>query len=278
MDSSPAVDTSPPPPPTCATGQLLCSSVCVDPASDPHNCNGCGNVCASGLCGTSIHASMSGQPGRWSFNGTAQYDGSQKSAVLTAANVLFQAGSVVYQNPVVVDGFVADFQFRMGFGGGTRSDGMGFMFQTSGPTAVGGNGGALAMLGLAGYGVELDIHNNGGCGDVSDDHVGVDSLASCSSNSGLPDSLSSADLSTTVDLADGNWHTASVSMAGGALSVVIDDTGVLKGVALPGYAPSAPAYLGFAGATGGLVDPTGNGGYRSEVKDVSITFPSPRCL
>src|SRR5271165_1070482 len=84
MDSSPGVD-APPPPPTCPTGQILCNGVCVNPASDPHNCNGCGNVCASGLCGGSIRASMSGQPGRWSFNGTAQYDGSQKSAVMTAA-------------------------------------------------------------------------------------------------------------------------------------------------------------------------------------------------
>jgi hypothetical protein len=221
---------------------------------------------------------MSGQPSRWRFNGTAQYDGWQRSAVLTAANVLFQAGSVVYENPVVVDGFVAGFQFRMGYGGGTRSDGMGFMFQTSGPTAVGGNGGALGMLGLSGYGVELDIYDNGGCGEASGDHVGVDSLASCSNNSGLPESLSSTDVSSVFDLADGNWHTATVSLGGGALSLVVDDVGVLKGVALPGYVPNTPAYLGFGGATGGLVDSSGNGGYRTEVKGVSITFPSPRCL
>jgi hypothetical protein len=262
----------------CATGQIVCNGVCVDPSSDPNNCNGCGNVCASGLCGASIRASMSGQPGRWSFNGTAYYDGSQRSAVMTDANVLFQAGSVVYRNAVVVDGFVAGFQFRMGSGGGTRSDGMGFMLQTSGPTAVGGNGGALGMLGLGGYGVELDIYDNGACGEVSGNHIGVDSLASCSANSGLPDSLDSTDVSSVLDLADGNWHTVTISMTGGALSVVVDDVGVLKGVALPGYSPTMPAYVGFGGATGGLVDSTGNGGYRSEVKNVSITFPSPRCL
>jgi hypothetical protein len=210
------------------------------------------------------------------FNGTAQYDGTQKSAVLTAAAVTFQAGSVVYRNPVAFDAFVATFEFRMGFGGGTRSDGMGFMFQTSGATAVGANGGSLGMEGLAGYGVELDIHNNGSCGDSSDDHVGVDSLADCSS--GLPQSLFSTDVSSTFDLADGNWHSATVSLAGGALSLVVDDVGLANGVSLPGYVPNTPAYLGFGGATGGLVDTTGNGGYRSEVRNVNITFPSPRCL
>ncbi len=221
---------------------------------------------------------MAGQPGRWSFNGTAQYDGTQKSAVMTAADVLFQAGTVVYEDPVAFDAFVAGFEFRMGYGGGTRSDGMGFMFQTNGPNAVAGNGGALAMTGLAGYGVELDIYDNAACGDVSDDHVGVDSLASCSANAGQPQSLDSTDVSSLLDLADGNWHTATVSLSAGAVSVVVDDVGVIKGVTLPGYVPNTPAYLGFAGATGGLVDSSGHGGYRSEVRNVSITFPSPRCL
>jgi hypothetical protein len=221
---------------------------------------------------------MSSQPAGWSFNGTARHDSWQRSAVLTAANVLFQAGSVVYANPVAFDAFTATFQFRMGFNGGTRSDGMGFLFQTSGPSAVGGTGGALGMDGLSGYGVELDIHNNGGCGDGSDDHVGVDSLADCSAMSGQPQSLFSSDVTSTLDLADGRWHTATVTLAGGALSLVVDGSGLAKGVGLPGYVPNTPAYLGFAGATGGLVDSTGNGGYRSEVRNVSITFPSPRCL
>ena len=59
----------------------------------------------------------------------------------------------------------------------------------------------LGMDGLTGFGVELDIHNNGGCGDGSDDHVGVDSLADCSAMSGLPQSLFSTDVTSTLDLA-----------------------------------------------------------------------------
>jgi hypothetical protein len=279
IDSPVAMDSSSgPPPPSCANGQILCKGACVDPASNPRNCNGCGNVCASGVCGSSIVADMSSSPAGWSFNGTATYDSWHKSAVMTAAGALFQAGSVAYANPVAFDAFVAAFEFRIGFGGGTRSDGMGFLFQTSGSTAVGGNGGAMGMAGLAGYGVELDIYDNGACGDSTSDHIGVDSLAGCAADTTMPESLFATDVSSILDLADGNWHTATVSLAGGGLSVVVDGAGVAKGVALPGYVPNAPAYLGFAGATGGLVDSSGTGGYRSEVRNVNVTFPSPRCL
>jgi hypothetical protein len=221
---------------------------------------------------------MSTQPSAWTFNGTAQYDPTQTSAVMTAASVLYQAGSVVYRNPVAFDSFDATFQFRIGFGGGTRSDGMGFMFQTSGPTAVGTYGGELGMAGLTGFGVEMDIFDNGACGDVSGDHVGVDSLALCDAGPGLPQSLFSADVTSLFDLGDGNWHTASVSLGNGALSMVVDGTTVANGVALPGFVANTPSYFGFGGATGGLVLPDGTGGYRTEVKNVVIAFPSPRCL
>jgi hypothetical protein len=48
-------------------------------------------------------------------------------------------------------------------------------------------------------------------------------------------------------------------------------------VALSGFVANTPAYFGFGGATGGLVL-NGAGGYRSEVKNVVIVFPTPRCL
>src|SRR5687768_11758853 len=36
---------------TCsAEVPLACGTTCVDPDSNPNNCGGCGNVCASGLC------------------------------------------------------------------------------------------------------------------------------------------------------------------------------------------------------------------------------------
>jgi hypothetical protein len=168
----------------------------------------------------------------------------------------------------------------MGLQGGTRGDGIGFMIEQAGASAVGGTGGGLGMTGLGGYGVELDLHDNGVCGDTSDDHVGVDDLGLCSASEGTPTSLfASGDLSAVVDLGDAHWHTAQVILAQGAVSVTIDGTGVAKGVALPQLQVGARYYFGFAGATGGLFASDGGpGGYRQEVRNVSITFPTPRCL
>jgi hypothetical protein len=265
---------------TCPAGEIVCAGACVDPSTDPLNCNGCGNVCNDGLCGTSIAADMHGAPSSaWVFNGTAQYSGDQSSAALTVADVLYQAGSMNYRNAIAVDSFTAKFQFRMGYGGGSRNDGMGFMFQKTGPTALSGAGQALGMVGLDGYGVELDLVDNGACGDVSNDHVGVDSLAGCAAVTGLPTSLYSTDLTGVVDLADAAWHDAVVDLAGGTVSIAIDGSKAATQVALPGFVEGTTYYFGFAGATGGNAGgPDGGGGYRTEVREVEVTFPTARCL
>jgi hypothetical protein len=194
---------------------------------------------------------------------------------MTAAKAPGVTGTVIYAHSVVTDEFTASFQFRIGAGGGGRYDGMGFMFEASGPTAVGSGNGALGMGGLLGYGVEFDVYDNGQCADNSADHVGVDSLSFCSSSS-MPTSLfASPDLTSTVDLADGLWHAAVVSLAAGAISVSIDAKSVAPNVALTGFTSGTPYYYGFSGATGGGAS---NGGIQTEVKTVAITFPTPRCL
>ncbi len=264
----------------CPRGEIVCGGQCVDPTSDPLNCNGCGNVCHDGACGTSIAADMHSPPSSaWVFNGTAKYDGAGPSAAMTVADVLYQAGSVSYRTPIAVDTFTAKFEFRMGYGGGSRNDGMGFLFQKTGPTALSGAGESLGMAGLDGFGVEFDLVNNEACGDVSDDHIAVDSLANCPTASGLPTSLFANDLTGIVDLADAHWHQAVVSLAGGSLTVEVDGATYATAVALPGFVPGTPYYFGFAGATGGIAGgPDGGGGYQTEVRDVSVTFPTPRCL
>ncbi|MGH7298246.1 MAG: lectin-like domain-containing protein, partial [Polyangiaceae bacterium] len=137
----------------------------------------------------------------------------------------------------------------------------------------------LGMTGLGGYGVELDIYDNAVCGDTSGDHVGVDDLSLCDPSEGTPTSLAETDVSATVDLADAHWHAAEITLAQGAVSVSVDGAVVESGVALPGLQVGAPYYFGFAAGTGGLVPAGGGpGGYRQEVKDVVITFPTPRCL
>ncbi len=278
LDATNAPETSSPP--ACDGGLLPCKGVCVDPRSDPNNCNGCGNVCGTGACGTSIVADMSSAPVGWTFNGIATYDAVAASAVLTPAT-LSSAGTAIFAHPVTLDEFTAQFDFRMGFGGGTRCDGMGFMFEQTGPNALGANGSGLGMLDLAGFGVEFDIFDNGLCGDFNDDHVAIDSLAFCNSqlNNPLPETLAaSGDLTSQVDLGDAQWHHAVATLQSGQMSVKIDSVQAIAGAAVPGLQVGSPYYFGFAGGTGALVGPDGSGGFRTEVRRVSIVFPTPRCL
>jgi hypothetical protein len=218
-------------------------------------------------------------PAAWTFNGSAFYNSFAPSAELTPiAN--YQAGTFIYANPIVIDDLDAEFDFRLGLQGGTRGDGIGFMLEGTGPTAVGGTGGGLGMTGLSGYGVEIDLHDNGVCGDTSDDHVGVDDLTVCDTNEGTPTSIyATQDLSAVVDMGDAHWHHASVALTKGAVSVSIDGTQVVTNIPLPGFHAGHAYWLGFAGGTGGLVPVGGgSGGYRQEVRNIAITFPTPRCL
>jgi hypothetical protein len=256
----------------CPAGKILCGTSCIS-WTDPSNCGACGVTCG-GTCGTTLSADMQQAPANWTFNGVALWDSTGPSARLTTAMTDKVAGSVVYNHSIVTDSFVASFQFRIGENGGGQYDGMGFMLQVNGPTAVGSNGGGLGMSGLDGFGVEFDIYNNGSCGDSNANHVGVDQLTSC--GSGLLTSLyASSDLTGTVTLSDAQWHTANVTLDGGSMSVAVDGTSVASSVALPGYVNGTDYYYGFAGAIGGG---SGSLGMQSEVKGVTVTFPTPRCL
>jgi hypothetical protein len=268
------------PPITCTEPLVACGGQCVDTTSDPNNCNGCGNVCTSGICGTKIAASMATKPGGWDFNGTAVYDSTTESAVLTAQGVANQAATVLYAAPVALDAFDAQFSFRMGYGGGGRGDGMAFVMEQDGPTAVGGVGGALALVGLSnGFAVELDTFNNQDCGDTSDDHVGVDSVASCAAASGQPTSLAAVDVTSQVDIADAQWHEAEITVNSGKITVTIDQAAVITNLAVTGIAPGPTYYLGVTGAVGALLlEDGGLNGYRQEFQNFTTTFPTPRCL
>jgi len=258
----------------CNSSYTSCNGACVDLASDANHCGGCTTVCSGGLCGTTLSADMSARPQNWTFNGVAVWDSTGPSARLTQANTEQVSGTAVYNHAIVTDAFDASFQFRIGANGGGAFDGMGFMIETNGPTALGSNAGGLGMEGLTGFGVELDIYNNGQCGDSNSDHVGVDRLNDC--GNGLLTSLfASPALTGTVNLDDAQWHTATVDLAAGAISVTVDAHAVATGVALTGFVSGTSYYYGFAGAIGGG---GGSLGAQTEVKGVTVTFPSPRCL
>jgi hypothetical protein len=234
------------------------------------NCGACNNVCGTGQCGVALTADLTTPPPDWVFNGSATYDTSSQSAVLTPTSTQGAAGTFIYAHPIQADAFDVTFDFRMGFGGGKRADGMGFMIETAGSDAVGTPGSGLGMTALGGYGVEFDIFDNGACGDSSADHVAIDSLAPCSAVQ--PTSLGVVDLTDRIDLGDGEWHTAEVKASGGTFTVSVDGITLLASVALPQFVAGSDYYFGFSGGVGL------NGGYRSEVRKVQLSFSSARCL
>jgi hypothetical protein len=240
------------------------------------------SVSCSTVCGTTLSAFTGTQTSGWNINGSAAYDSGANTVVLTDGASTAEAGTVFYQDPLVADAFTIAFDFRATTIGG-RADGIAFVMQTNGPTAVGAAYGGLGAMGLTGYGVELDIFDNGNCDPGNGNHASIDVLSPCASNAGIPDpAVTSADLFGlgVGDIADGAWRTATIRLASGALSVsVTDSSGTpitvpnLQSASLLGFTSGTPYYLGFAGGSGS------NGLYaRQEVRNVQVSFSSPHCL
>jgi hypothetical protein len=168
------------------------------------------------------------------------------------------------------------------------------MIETDTNTSVGDAYGGFGVMGLPGYGVELDIFDSGPCDPGNGNHAGVDLLSTCSTNGGIPSPLyTSDDLfdSTQPDngvgnIGDGVWRTATIQFVSGDISVMITNslgTAVavsnLQGVSLPSgtdpnaFVPGTPYYFGFGGGTG-----SNNMASRAEIRNVSVTFGSTHCL
>ncbi len=259
-------------------GWIECDGSCVDPTL-PTSCNGCVQVCATGLCGTKLVASLTTKPALWTFNGSAVYNAAAGAAKLVPTAKLNTVGSFIYPNRIAVDSFTATFDFRMTLINGGRFDGMGFMLEQTGPSALGATqGGGLGIAGLGGYGVEFDVYDNGTCGDNSTDHIGIDDLTVCSTQANPTSLFATADLSGSIDLADGQWHSVVVTLLQGSISVAVDTATHISSIPLPIEA-GATYYFGFGGAIGGGAAPdAGPTGCLPEVRNVNITFPTPRCL
>jgi hypothetical protein len=247
----------------CAPGFADCDgnllNGCEVDLSQPASCGVCGNSCSSGVCGTSIAASMASLPASWSFNGSAFHDAAAHSGVLTQA-VGGSAGTIVYKAPIKTDSFALSFEIKAG--GGTGADGFGFMLETNGPSAVGYSGEWVGIGGLDGYGLAVQMFNlgNGRMRVWKLDGPVITVLTPSGNLPNLP-----------VNVRNGAWHLEEVQLSNGTLTAKVDGQIVIDSYALPGFVSGGSYHYGFGGGTGWLTD-------RHEIRNVLVTFPSPRCL
>ena len=281
---------------TCSFANLADNTTCTAAAQcgliGACQAGACTGPCSSGLCGTSLSAFTGAQTTGWNFNGNAFYDGTKNTAVLVDGTVTSgQAGTLIYKDPITVDAFTVSFDFLMTTSSPySRADGIAFMIETNGSTAVGSGYGGFGVLGLSGYAAELDIFDSGPCDPGNGNHAGIDLLSACSNNSGIPSAIAtSGDLYAPVDagdngigdIGDGTWRTATVTLASGQLSMSITDPSTgspvavpnLQNVALPGFVSGTPYYFGFGAGSG-----SNSQASRQEIRNVAVTFGTNRCL
>ncbi|MCD8534135.1 MAG: putative Ig domain-containing protein [Verrucomicrobia bacterium] len=192
----------------------------------------------------------------WQLNGNA----TSGSGVLTLTqNINNQVGSAFIKTPIDLTSnpdFLSHFRFRI-HGTADGADGMAFILQGVGPTALGTGGGGLGLQGLTqSLAVELDTFQNGTT-DKSSNEIAL------IQNGNVTAPLAAVALpATTIDLEDGAIHNMWVEYIASSRTVQVF---LAKGD--PAQKPADPiirvgdidlisltgptAYIGFSAATGG---------------------------
>jgi len=180
-------------------------------------------------------------------------------AILLAQNQQDRSGSFFTLNSYNVTGFSAAFEFRISSPGGVSdgiaagADGLAFVVQRAGATALGGSGEALgygARNSVAAIGnsvaVEFDTFKNSW--DPDSNHVGIDTNGSLTS-------IATAGVSTAFD--NGTKWSVWVDYNGSVLEVRASQNGVRPTTALLSQSINignaiggSTAFVGITGATG----------------------------
>jgi Flp pilus assembly protein TadG len=178
------------------------------------------------------------------LNGSAFISGTHIRLTTSSGGL---AGTAYYANPIPVGTFSSTFSFQLT---NPNADGMTFLLQNSGKTAVGNAGGDLGFGGI-GHSVciKFDLYNNAG--------EGVNSTGFFSG--GVDPFTPATDMTSTgINLHSGHVFNVSVTYNGTALSWTVTDattaaTGTFSAAAnIPALIGSSTAYVGFSGGTGGL--------------------------
>lgn len=190
---------------------------------------------------------------------------------LTDSN-LDQAGAAWYPEAVpVADGFTVEFSYQVGSLQGGGGDGIAFVIQSQGPSAIGASGEQLGYGGLANsIALELDTFPNQwpDGDDPNDNHI---SLQTGDGGANGGDHRYSLGYATAIpNLSDGEVHRVRVTYVPGTYVVSVDGASVLTvSVDLRArltFAPGGTAYVGFTAATG-------SAGQTNNLLSVAISFP-----
>jgi len=188
------------------------------------------------------------------LSGSAQVLNTGDGDVIRLASEGNPSGSVFSSAPISSEMFQASFSFRLsnpgGFDdgvGGPGADGIAFVVQTQ-AADIGGFGGGLGYQGIApSVAVEFDTFFNGGFGDPSSNHVGINTNGSVTS-------LVTADVAPNFD--NGEIWNAVVTYNGSLLQVFAAVEGdplggplLSLGIDIPSVVGQDEAFVGFTAGT-----------------------------
>ncbi len=184
----------------------------------------------------------------WNFEGSASWDNSNSSLILTEA-VATQVGSA-FETSSPVDGALVDIAFDFFIGGGTGADGIsltaldtarmtGFLGGTGCGIGFGGDAPCTTGPALPGWSIEVDTYYNNDADPTTADHVAF------MFDGDVDDPALWA---TLPEIEDTGWHRMEVVVAAPHVRVSIDGVVYLDGD-VGGF--SFPAYVGFTAGTGG---------------------------
>jgi Legume lectin domain/Bacterial Ig-like domain (group 3)/FG-GAP-like repeat len=165
-----------------------------------------------------------------------------------------QAGSVYYAAPQNVQAFTTDFVFVTSCCIDSKADGLTFIIQNDGPQALGGAGGGLGYEGInKSVAIKFDLYNNSGEGNNS---TGL-------YTNGTSPTVPAVDLTGSgINLQDSDRFGVHITYDGATLTLSITDiSGTFSSatythswaIDIPATVGGTTAYVGFTGATGGIV-------------------------
>jgi hypothetical protein len=179
------------------------------------------------------------------FNGNAALAGNRLQ--LSDTSTTFEDSSAFWNQKVNVQAFTNDFAFQITNPG---ADGITFAIQGTAPTALGAVGGGLGYAGMANsVAVKFDIYDNAGEGTNS---------TGLYLNGAVP-TVPATTIGGGVNLSSGDLMAVHMTYDGATLTLTITDTWNAAQTFTTSWpvnisaAVGSTAYVGFTGATGGLV-------------------------